>query len=72
MKEITWYESITKDSIFWLEICFKGLLSAVSCNDINIKTRWIEHFEKACEFFLIDKFMVEPEQVLHMVAYHQR
>jgi hypothetical protein len=61
MKKITWYESITTDSIFWLETLFKGLVSAVLCNDTNIKTRWIEYFEKACEFFSIDKFTIEPE-----------
>lgn len=61
MKEMTWYESTSKDLVFWLEICFKGLISSVLCNDNTVKTKWIGYFEKVCQLFSVDKFVVEAE-----------
>ena len=67
MGEIISYESITKDGVFWLEICFKGLLNSVLCNDKSIKTKWIGYFEKVCQLFSVDKFInkfaVKPEAI---------
>lgn len=51
---------LSTDWFLTFEINFHGLLNALSCNDIDLITKWKHYFLKVCELFAVDRFSFDP------------
>jgi hypothetical protein len=46
---------LSTDWFLIFEINFHGLLNVLSCNDIDLITKWKHYFLKVCELFAVDR-----------------